>query len=138
METDNGNSTKQEEAPVNIWAIIHEFILGVNNKNLDPREPHLRESVAKIYPFIVIMYSLLVLVGLCSNFAVLIHILRHKLHGDPTYGFILNNVASDIVKCVFVLPISLYVLLVQNWMLGEMLCSFLPMLQVSFHKINHK
>lgn len=117
---------------MNVWSIIHEFILGYNNKNLNPREPHLRPAIARFYCFIVFAYSALVVTGTSANLAVLFHILRHKLHSDATYGLILNNVISDIVKCVIVVPISLYVLLVQNWTLGELLCSFLPMLQVQY------
>lgn len=132
------NSTKQEY-PSNVLAIIHDFVLGYDARNLDLRQPHLRPSVAKIYLFIVFMYSVLVVSGTCSNLAVLYHILRHKLQrSDGIYVLLLNNVVSDIVKCVFVVPLSLYVLLVQNWILGEHLCQCLPMFQVSHNILSDK
>ncbi|CAH1367938.1 unnamed protein product [Tenebrio molitor] len=75
------------------------------------------------------MYSLLMVTGVALNLSVFVHIIRNKLYNDVTCSFVLNNVISDIVKCVVVLPMTLYVLLVNNWILGELLCSFLPMLQ---------
>lgn len=118
------------DVPPNIVEVIHHFLIGLQEEHIDFREAKVRPSVANIYRFIVCMYALLVVTGVLCNLAVLFHILRHRFYKDPTYAFIINNVISDIVKCVCVVPISLYVLLVQNWMLGELLCSFLPMLQV--------
>lgn len=129
---DKSNSSKDEnDVPPQLWAIIHEFLLGVNDQGLDFHKAHLRPSVANIYPFFVFIYAVLILMGVLLNLAVAIHIFKHKLHDDATYCFIINCVISDVIKCVCVLPISLYVLLIQNWIFGELLCSFLPMLQVN-------
>lgn len=132
----NVNNTKDEvsDVPPHVWAIIHEFLLGVNDKGLDLHKAHLRPSVANIYPFFVFIYTVLILTGILSNLAVAVHIVKHKLYEDATYCLIINGIVSDIIKCVFVLPISLYVLLIQNWTLGELLCSFLPMLQVRYRR----
>lgn len=127
---EKNESLPEHDVPPQVWEMLHEFLLGIKNPELDLREPHLKPSLRKIYPFIIFMYSVLLAVGVLSNLAVFIHIVRHKLYKDGTYSFILNNVISDVIKCVIILPISLYVLLIQNWMLGELLCSFLPMLQV--------
>lgn len=126
-----------EDVPQHILNIIGVFIIGLENGEIDIQRAHLRKSVANIYPFIVSMYALLILTGIFANSAVLYHIIKHKLYKDATYSFIVNNVASDIVKCVCVLPITLYVLLVQNWLLGELLCSFLPMVQVINYDKNY-
>lgn len=132
MEYENDTLKKRlDDVPDHIIDIIGEFILGVRNGKIDVQKPHIRKSVANIYPFIVTMYAILILTGVMSNFAVFLHIIRHKLYKDATYSFIINNVVSDVIKCVCVLPVTLYVLLVQNWMLGELLCSFLPMVQVN-------
>lgn len=134
MSSSNISTTTRNpfaDVPPHVLEVIHHFLVGVHDENIDLKEARVRPSVANIYRFIVCMYSLLVATGVLSNLAVLFHILRHRFYRDPTYAFIINNVVSDIVKCVCVVPISLYVLLVQNWMLGELLCSFLPMLQVS-------
>ena len=130
MEAANATRNPFADLPPHVFDLIHQFLLGVANQRLDLQEAHMRPSVAKIYPFIVFMYSALVFVGVVANLAVVYHVVRHGLYKDPTYSFVINNAVSDVVKCVCVLPISLYVLLMQNWTLGELLCSFLPMLQV--------
>ncbi|XP_071447991.1 uncharacterized protein [Hetaerina americana] len=48
---------------------------------------------------------------------------------DPTLCFLANVAVADAVKCLMVLPVSLAVLLVQNWVFGSFLCFFLPMMQ---------
>lgn len=128
--TNSSLEDQHERIPPHVFNIIHEFLLGVDNKHLDLQQPHLRPSVAKIYPLFITIYAILIGVGVLSNLAAFIHIVRHKLYNDATYSFIINLLVSDVIKCVCVLPISLYVLLVQNWILGEVLCSTLPMLQV--------
>lgn len=127
----SNSSLEEQHIPPQVYNIIHEFFLGVDDKQLDLQEAHLRPSVAKIYPVFIAIYAILIGVGVLSNLAAFIHIVRHKLYNDSTCCFIINLLVSDVVKCVCVLPISLYVLLVQNWILGEVLCSTLPMLQVS-------
>lgn len=129
MDYDNQTAVPSG-VPPHVWNFIHQFIIGEANQNLDLRVPHIRPSIAKYVSFIIFMYSILIAVGVICNLAVFFHIMKYKLYNEPTYSFIINNVISDLVKCVFIVPISLYVLLIQNWILGELLCSFLPMLQV--------
>lgn len=132
MNSNVSTTTKNPfaDVPPNVLEVIQHFLIGVHGDTGDLSEARIKSSVAKVYRFIVAMYALLVVTGVLSNLAVLYHVLRHRFYMDTTYAFIINNVVSDVVKCVCVIPISLYVLLVQNWMLGELLCSFLPMLQV--------
>ncbi|XP_022919319.2 prolactin-releasing peptide receptor [Onthophagus taurus] len=129
--TDILSTTKDpfDDIPVNIRHVIIEFLIGAHVEGNDVTVPHVRSSVVNIYQSIICIYVLLIIVGVSANLAVGFHIVRHRLYADPTYSFIVNNVVSDIVKCIAVLPITLYVLLVENWNLGELLCSFLPMLQ---------
>lgn len=138
MENENDTLKRRlDDAPQDILDIITEFILGVKNGKIDVQKPHIRKSVISIYPLIVTMYAILIITGIISNLSVLFHVIKHRLYKDATYCFIINNVISDIVKCLCVLPITLYVLLVQNWMLGELLCSFLPMVQVNLNNTFH-
>ncbi|XP_046385710.1 5-hydroxytryptamine receptor 1-like [Ischnura elegans] len=48
---------------------------------------------------------------------------------DPTLCFLANVAIADAIKCLLVLPVSLAVLLVQNWVFGSFLCFSLPMMQ---------
>lgn len=103
-----------------------------NNETIDFREPHIRYSFVSLYPLIVFLYSLIVAVGLLSNCLMVYIVFRDRLYKDQTFCYFINLALSDIVKCVFVLPISLMVLLIQNWIFGSFLCYFLPMMQVCF------
>lgn len=130
MEAYNNTQELLANLRPEVYDIMHQYLAGRDDKSLDLREPHLRPSVASSFPFILFMYGLLMVTGLGLNLSVCVHVIRNKLFKDETYSFILNNAVCDIVKCVAVLPITLYVLLINNWVLGELLCSFLPMLQV--------
>ena len=111
--------------------VVAEFIMGLrNDSDLDLRKPFLRSSVTQVFPLFVFLYALLVVVGAISNIAVIWTVVKHRLYKDPTYSYIINLAISDIIKCVLVLPVSLTILLVQNWIFGSFLCFFLPMLQV--------
>ncbi|XP_045466251.1 probable G-protein coupled receptor 83 [Harmonia axyridis] len=124
-------SKEAGQAPIDdrTLEIIHEYILGVSDVDSDLREPHLRPSLVESYKFVIFAFCLQIAVGFVVNAVVFLAILKYKLYKDATFAFVLNNTICDLVKCVFVLPLSVYVLLVQNWVLGECMCSFLPMIQ---------
>ncbi|XP_023728017.1 prolactin-releasing peptide receptor isoform X2 [Cryptotermes secundus] len=110
--------------------VVAQFVMGLrNDSGLDFSKPHLRPSVARVFPLFVFLYALVVAVGTISNLAVIWTVAKHRLYRNPTYGYIINLAIADIIKCVLVLPISLTILLVQNWIFGSFLCFFLPMLQ---------
>ncbi|KAG8337835.1 hypothetical protein J6590_015507 [Homalodisca vitripennis] len=100
-----------------------------NETTIDFREPQLRYSFVTLYPLFMFLYSLIVVIGLFSNCIMVYVIFRDGLYKDQTFCYFINLALGDIVKCVFVLPISLMVLLIQNWIFGSLLCYFLPMMQ---------
>ncbi|XP_012282999.1 prolactin-releasing peptide receptor [Orussus abietinus] len=108
---------------------VAHYLTGFRNGTVDFSRPHLRSSVANVYPLFVVMYAALILAGTLMNLAMVYHVVKYRLYRDPTYAFLINIAVSDAIKCIFVLPISLAVLLVQNWVFGKFLCFFLPMLQ---------
>lgn len=117
--------------PDKVLNVIAQLFLGSkNDTGMDFSKPHLRPSVARVFPLFVFLYTLVVIVGTASNLAVIWTVIKHRLYRNPTFGYIINLAIADIVKCVLVLPISLTILLVQNWIFGSFLCYFLPMLQV--------
>jgi len=82
-----------------------------------------------IYPLFVTLYVALALIGTVSNLAMIVSLLR-KRRKEPLHGLMVNLALSDVVKCVLVLPVSLAVLLIHNWVFGATFCYILPMLQV--------
>ncbi|XP_072389189.1 prolactin-releasing peptide receptor [Diabrotica undecimpunctata] len=129
MDRENYSSNPLDHMPAYVWEAIHPLLLGVNDTELDLRKPHIKAVVINSYPYVIFIYGLLICLGVSGNLFMFAYIINKKLYKDETYSFLLNNALSDTVKCVVVLPLSLYVLLVKNWVLGELLCSFMPMIQ---------
>ncbi|XP_057334880.1 neuropeptide F receptor isoform X3 [Microplitis mediator] len=122
--------------PSKYYETIAHYILGLKNLSSkhDLSKPMLRLSVIKIYPLLILIYSVLIAVGVAANITMIIHISKNKLYRDPTYAFLINIAISDIIKCIIVLPITLAVLLIQNWVFGKFLCLSLAMIQdIPFH-----
>ncbi|XP_064085816.1 neuropeptide Y receptor type 5-like [Macrobrachium nipponense] len=99
------------------------------NETVDFRTPHLRQSLVNIYPLFLVLYGTLVIMGTVGNVAMIVHILRRRLYRDPTCAFIMNVGVCNFIMSVFLLPLSLAILLIQNWIFGSFLCYFVPMLQ---------
>lgn len=43
--------------------------------------------------------------------------------------FIMNLAISDLIMCIFCMPLTLVQLLLKNWMLGDFMCRVVPFLQ---------
>lgn len=125
--------------PSQYYSEVAEYIKDLNNLSyhFDLSKPILRLAVAKIYPLFILIYAVLITIGIIANAAMIIHISKNKLYRDPTYAYLINIAISDIAKCMLVLPITLAVLLIQNWVFGKFLCLSLAMIQVSFFIINY-
>ncbi|XP_033212336.1 neuropeptide Y receptor type 6 [Belonocnema kinseyi] len=116
-----------------IFKLINRF-KEPGNETEDFSKPLLRPVFYNIYPLLIFVYSLLIICGIIINFSMFYHILKFKLYRDPTNAFLINMIISDVIKCIFVLPISLAVMLIDNWIFGKFLCFFLPILQdIPFH-----
>ncbi|XP_043483621.1 prolactin-releasing peptide receptor isoform X2 [Leptopilina heterotoma] len=108
---------------------INERFKNPTNETEDFSKPYLRPIFFKIYPLIIFIYAILIISGIIVNLTMLYHILKFKLYKDPTHAYLINMIISDIIKCLFSLPLSLAVILIDNWIFGKFLCYFLPMLQ---------
>ncbi|XP_076439507.1 prolactin-releasing peptide receptor-like [Babylonia areolata] len=96
---------------------------------VDFTQPFVRPSLHYVYPLFVFLYATVGTVGIAGNAAMLFVIARRRLYHDQTF-FLMGNLAlSNLIKCVFSLPITLANLLIQNWLFGSFICFFLPMLQ---------
>lgn len=113
-------------------AAMATLAMGRNNLNGTPdyTAPVLKPIVSNIYPLFVVQYGLLMLFGVAANVLIGGHVLRKRLYRDVTHALVLNLVLSHLVQCCVVMPMTLTVLLIQNWIFGQFFCYFLPMLQV--------
>ena len=68
---------------------------------------------------------------LLGNSTVYLAIVRKRLHqGSNTQACVLNANLAFLIQLIIVVPLSVFNLVVQNWILGPFLCYLLPMLQV--------
>lgn len=108
---------------------IYQYITGFENMT-DLNEPILRPGLQDTYYFFVLQYAILSLFGIVANIWVICYIFKYKLFHENTHAFFVNLCVCHFVQSAFVLPITLIVIIVHNWILGQFMCYFVPMLQV--------
>nr|XP_018910014.1 PREDICTED: neuropeptide Y receptor type 1-like [Bemisia tabaci] len=108
---------------------ITHVLMGKRNASIDLSKPYVKASIFGVYPSILFFYGLLIICGTLSNIAIIVTIFRRHLYTNPTHCYVINLALANIVKCVFVLPISLAIMLIENWVFGSFLCYFAPILQ---------
>lgn len=117
-------------------AAIYQYLTGMNfssTSSVDLGRPVARPAFRGTYSFTVavLVYSGLVIFGLVGNLSVLMASKKKMLYkGNNTLACVMNLAACNVFQLVFVVPLSTFVLLVQNWVLGSVVCYILPMLQV--------
>lgn len=117
-----------------LMPIVH-FVTGFHN--LSDREVNsafLKPALSNIYVLFIIQYGVLALIGVLANAYIIYYILHHKLYHDGTHAFMVNLCMCHLVQCAFVLPVTLMVILIQNWIFGQFMCYFVPLLQVSANR----
>ncbi|XP_037779448.1 5-hydroxytryptamine receptor 1D-like [Penaeus monodon] len=123
------DQTEVQRLPDKLLGQIIHNLQAFPNETVDFRQPHLRQSLAEVFPLFLVLYGLLVILGTSGNVAMILHILRGRVYKDPTYAYVMNIGVCNVVMSVVLLPVSLAILLIQNWIFGSFLCYFVPMLQ---------
>lgn len=115
--------------------LIH-TLLAFPNDTTNFSKPHVRTSLLKIYPLMVAAYVIVILLGTSLNIIMLWRslstskILREKKRSFTDYLFIANIAVLNIVMSVLVIPLSLAIMLIQNWIFGQFFCYTAPLFQV--------
>nr|XP_027217492.1 neuropeptide Y receptor type 1-like [Penaeus vannamei] len=124
------NPSEVQRLPDKLLGQIIHNLQSFPNETVDFRQPHLRQSLSEVFPLFLVLYGLLVILGTSGNVAMILHILRGRVYKDPTCAYVMNIGVCNVVMSVVLLPVSLAILLIQNWIFGSFLCYFVPMLQV--------
>lgn len=131
-----GSNPQFKDIPEQYIFPIWHFVTGIENMtDKELSQPILRPGLYDTYYLFIIQYALLSLLGMVVNIWIVYYIFTHKLYRDASHAFFVNLCICHFVQSAFVLPITLLVIIVQNWILGQFMCYFLPMLQVSFYLI---
>ena len=91
-------------------------------------DPSLQSTIILLFACI---YGLEFVLGVGGNLAVLYLTLRNRQLQSVQNMFMLNLALSDLVVCIFSLPITPATSIFKNWYFGELLCHSLPWLQVN-------
>ena len=104
-----------------------------NTTKIDLDVPHLRplfylsDGVMAVF---LILFVILALVSAASNVSLLLLIMKQKLYKESLTLCLSNMMVIHIVEVCLVLPLCLCTRLVQNWVLGEIVCYMLPVITV--------
>ncbi|RUS74035.1 hypothetical protein EGW08_018209, partial [Elysia chlorotica] len=109
--------------------MILQYMINSSSTNFNFREPYIKRSLIYVYPLFMLLHAIVCLAGIISNVAMVVVIIRRRLYQDQTFVLFINLAFADLIKCVFVMPMTLANLLIQNWLFGSFLCFFMPMLQ---------
>lgn len=133
-ENNQNMNMADRDGPDKYLLIIAQYLDGhINDTDAIDRYngPVLITSIKNVYWIFLIQYAMLAMMGIAMNVIIIAYIVYHRLYKDVTHAFIVNLAFCHFIQCAVVLPISLMVMLIQNWIFGQFLCFFLPMLQVS-------
>lgn len=134
MPRQNEHNAGMKELPDDMLIPIYHYITGIHNAtDKDVTELILKPGLSHVYIFFIIQYGLLSLCGVVLSIYTIGYILRYKLYRDVTQAILVNLSLCHFVQCAFVLPITLLLILAQNWVFGQFMCYFIPILQVSIH-----
>lgn len=136
MSTENNSGGNKDtiyhEIPEHWLAVIVHYVTGFHNATLPEfSQPIVKPALQKIYPIFIVQYGLLSMFGVIANVYIIYYIMRYKLYQDVTHAFMMNLGLAHFVQCSLVLPITLIIIIIQNWIFGQFLCFFAPLLQVS-------
>lgn len=125
------NSTEEiRKVPQEWLGVVLWWLRGVKNDTDDVRTPQLRQSIADGYQLFVGLYSLVVVVATVANVALVITIHRHRLYQDQTFRYLMNLTLSNMAHGCLVVPLTMVVMLLHNWLFGAFLCHLIPIIQV--------
>ncbi|KAJ8680518.1 hypothetical protein QAD02_016305, partial [Eretmocerus hayati] len=123
--TSSGNTIPLEYLPH-----ILNYLDGVLNQTKDFSKPVLKTHFEDGYVPFVFVYSVLLVASVLANLAMGIHIFRLGIHRhDPTCAFLVNIAVANIFHVSVAFPITLVVILMQNWVFGKFICLSIAMLQ---------
>ena len=104
-----------------------------NSSRIDLDVPHLRPVFSDgtaIFSAFLALFIILMVLSCIGNFTVLLLIVKQKLYKENLTLCLANLMVTHSLQVCLVLPVCLYTRLVQNWVLGEVVCYVLPVISV--------
>uniref|UniRef100_A0A0N5B7L1 G_PROTEIN_RECEP_F1_2 domain-containing protein n=1 Tax=Strongyloides papillosus TaxID=174720 RepID=A0A0N5B7L1_STREA len=92
--------------------------------------PDLTNETPVMISFLV-YYSIIFILGIIGNFIIAWLTLKNKSLQTVQNIFILNLVISDIVVCIFSVPVTPITLIFKSWYFGNLMCHLMPLAQAA-------
>lgn len=92
--------------------------------------PDLTNEIPVMISFLL-YYTIIFVFGIIGNFIIAWLTLKNKSLQTVQNIFILNLVISDIVICIFSVPVTPITLIFKNWYFGSLMCHLMPLAQVN-------
>ncbi|KAG9341134.1 hypothetical protein JZ751_019888 [Albula glossodonta] len=129
MEEEAPVITERTDALVGLWDVL----IGNMNGSLEPGFDCMPDDVCQmssgVTVFLAVSYGVVMLLGLLGNVCLICVIARQKEKANVTSILITNLSVSDILVCIFCLPITVVYTLMDHWVFGGVLCRLLPFVQ---------
>lgn len=121
------------ELPLEYYPQAMQFLVGEENASIsDFTAPIIKPALVHSYAAFVAQYVVLAVIAIGGNVTVLVHIGRYRLYRDVTHAFLANLAVAHLVQVCLVMPMTVMVIIIQNWIYGQFMCFFTPLLQVSY------
>ena len=133
---DSSKSRLPQNFPEKFIPAFYYMLKSIPNETTDFSKPYARTSLQRTYPLFITLYMMVMVIAVVTNSAMFYRILNivQKLQErkmDMTeYLFLANIAILNILLSFIVIPLSLAILLIQNWVLGKTVCYLAPILQV--------
>lgn len=86
---------------------------------------HIRPSLSALYPAVLALYGVVLLAAVLANCCLVLYAYRHRLY------LLLNHGLGNLLVSCPVLPPTVTVLILYDWLLGRTACHLLPLIQVT-------
>lgn len=129
--SDSDSSSLSLLSNLNETTLLHIFTL--NSTLWESLEQYIKNRAVDDDAFtaLVATYSVLILSGSTGNGLVCLVVARKPQMRTPRNIFIINLAVSDLLLCLFTMPLTLTEILVKVWPLGEFMCKMTSTLQAT-------
>ena len=106
----------------NFTIFLYERIKELQEAQFSNSKPLLSTRMPTFEKLIIILYALIIIIGGMSNILVVLVIILSKQTITVTNLYVNSLSVSDLVLCLFSLPIQVHYQITENWIFGESMC----------------
>lgn len=93
------------------------------------KKTRVKPALQEIFYIFIVLYGIVGLVGTVASITMMVNICRRHVVSVPTFALLTNLAFCSLITALGVLPLTLVVLLMKNWVFGSVICFLYPMLQ---------